>query len=140
MFIPVYIFFYMGRAHHLKTIGGIWNYLKVLVACRIATRYWVKNLHRSFSGECMNVNRTEWLIEMDWKNRSLNIIEIFLELFLKHGRKKTCGRVAFLEMLQTSIISLLILQKHSCRYIQKYTFFCDVMDLKHSVEGTLKTV
>ena len=77
----------------------------------------------------------------------------------KVWQKKSCGRAAFLETLQTAIISLRKKIIFSRKVLQTYSgicifclmqcfadifrnmhFLCDAIDLKQSVEGTLKTV
>ena len=55
---------------------------------------------------CMNLNGTEWLVEMDWKKRSSKKDRNFFWIVLKAWQKKTCGRAAFLETLHAAILSL----------------------------------
>ena len=59
--------------------------------------------------------------------------------------ENVCGRAAFFEILQDSIIfqrflfiRKLVLQEHFRRHIQKYVFLCDAIELKQSMESTLK--
>ena len=59
--------------------------------------------------------------------------------------ENVCGRAVFFEILQDSIIfqrflfiRKLVLQEHFRRYIQKYVFLCDAIELKQSMESTLK--
>ena len=50
----------------------------------------------------MNLNGTDWLVEIDWKN-----LEKYQKCFgtALMWQKNTCGRAAYLETLQTAIIS-----------------------------------
>ena len=44
---------------------------------------------------CMNLNGTEWLVEMDWKNFEKD--QKSFGTFLKIWQKNACGKAAFLE-------------------------------------------
>ena len=67
---------------------------------------------------CMNLNGTQWLVEMDLKNFEKD--RKFFGTVLKIWQKNNCGRTVFLE--------------------QFFKGFCDAIGLKQSVEGTLKVL
>ena len=91
---------------------------------------------------CMNLNGTEWLVEINWKNFEKNR-KSFGTVF-NIWQKNNCER-AFLEILDCnnfqrfpSILKKLIFQEKFHRHIQKCAFFCDAIILKQSVKSTLK--
>ena len=93
----------------------------------------------------MNLNGIEWLVEMDWKN--LEQDWKCFDTVLKIWQKNTCRRAAFLEPLQAAIIfqrflciKKLILQENFYNIFRNMHFFNDTIDLKQSVENTLKVL
>ena len=76
----------------------------------------------------MNLNGTERLVEMDWKNYEKDRSSFGTVLKIWH--ENTWGEAAFLESLKAAIIfqrfpctlRKLILQENLWRYIQKYSF------------------
>ena len=118
----------MGVAHHLTSTGGI----------NVTTSYWVENLHLHLVYKSMH--EFEWHqsdLLNQWTEKTLKRI--------KKWQKNTCGRVAFLDMLQAAIffrkfscITELIFRENFADTFKYMHFLCDAIELKQSVEVTLK--
>ena len=80
---------------------------------------------------CMNLNGTERLVKMDWKNFESLKLKSLLVLFLKCGKKIHAEEQHFQKRYRLQSF---------CRYIHKYAFLCDAIDLKQSVESSLKVL
>ena len=94
----------------------------------------------------MNLNGTEGLIQMDWKNVEKN--RKSFGTVLKTCQKYTSGRAAFLDVTgcsNFSKVSLRFKKANSSRknfqtYSETCIFLCDTIYLKQSMEGTLKVL